>query len=146
MSFDEIEHTDHVQIGTGAAPSEIELAQQKLNVVFPDDYKDFLLKFGRAKLKYDHVHGIGYGVPDLANVVLNTIDERDDFEPLLPNHLIPVMNDGSGNHFCIDINKSRHGISPIVFWDHESRDGQSQIPELISPSFEKWFLETTKTC
>jgi hypothetical protein len=52
----------------------------------------------------------------------------------LAQHLIPVMNDGSGNLYCLDTSVADE--PPIVFWDHEA--GSDQTPEIESGSFASW--------
>jgi len=56
----------------------------------------------------------------------------------MPHRLIPLMNDGSGNHECLDTSKIKDGDCPVVFWDHEHPRGILQSPKRISVSFTAW--------
>lgn len=59
--------------------------------------------------------------------------------PSLLPHLIPVMNDGGGNHYCLDTSQSHAEECAIVFWDHEL--GEEQTPEFVASSFEEWLTD-----
>ncbi|EKR75569.1 hypothetical protein LEP1GSC041_1591 [Leptospira noguchii str. 2006001870] len=74
--------------------------------------------------------------------------------PKLPKYLIPVMNDGSGNLYCID---TRFVEPFLVFWDHEIGKDQNGIYHfsewvvscckeslIIHYNFQVYFLETGK--
>ena len=143
--FDEIRHqSSDIEVGIGASSLDIDQAQFALGVTFSASYVQFLKFYGWAKLKYDYVYGLGEGIPDYLNVVKTTILEREAAEPALPRFLVPIMNDGSGNHYCLDSRQSNNGEMTVVFWDHESPDGKSQVPEIVSPSFDGWLVERTK--
>jgi hypothetical protein len=49
------------------------------------------------------------------------------------------MNDGFGNHYCLDTGSLHDGECPEVFWDHEK--GVRQEPEFVSPQFDLWLLD-----
>ena len=46
------------------------------------------------------------------------------------------MNDGFGNHYCLDVSRMENGVCPVVFWDHEEPDDQET--EEVTPDFVAW--------
>lgn len=127
------------EVGTGAAAELIRAAEQVLGVQFPKDYITFLRKYGWARLMYDEMYGVGESVPDHLNLITNTVRERTDFRPFMPKYLVPVLGDGAGNHFCLDLSKVGSESCPVVFWDHD--EVESQSPKTVGPSFSDWIVE-----
>ncbi len=128
------------ECGRGATGTEVAAAEQALGVHLPASYKAFLAKFGWARIHYDPVYGVGSSVPREYELVLSTQLERHEAYPLIPLPLIPVMNDGAGNHYCLDTARLRDGECPVVFWDHEHPDESDQTPEDVAPSFDRWLI------
>jgi cell wall assembly regulator SMI1 len=87
---------------------------------------------------YDELYGVGDSVPEHLDLIANTVRERVDFRPYLPKYLVPVLADGAGNHYCLDLSKSDSGKCPVVFWDHDA--GEQQIPSIVGPSFSDWIV------
>lgn len=112
---------------------------------FPADYIEFLGTHGWAKIRHDWIFGLGLGVPTFANVVSVTINEREVTESGMLGHLVPIMNDGAGNHSCLDCHGGDAGYSPIVFWDHESQDGSGQVPDIVADSIASWLLARARS-
>lgn len=63
--------------------------------------------------------------------------ERTEMHPALPPYLVPLMNDGGGNLYCLD--SRREGEPPVVLWNHEA--GESQEPERVAADFLSWMAE-----
>jgi len=122
----------------GATDSQIVEVERVLGVKLPDDYVLFLREFGWISLEGLELYGVGDGVPAPWELVSSTIRERQLAEPAIPNILIPVMNDGAGNHYCLDMSRFSGGQCPVVFWDHEDRRGTQQVPETVANSFVEW--------
>lgn len=131
-----IETLDDKNLGTGASSSEIAEASCLLNVEFPTSYRIFLEKYGWARLIYDELYGVGRHVPRHLDLVAVTLAEREKFSPILPRHLIPILPDGSGSHYCLDTSKSSQGECPVVFWDHNANE--EQVPEVVDRDFGSW--------
>jgi len=91
------------ELGRGATPQEIELAEKRLGVEFPESYKAFLGHFGWASLEGLELYGLGEDVPTYLGLVKVTLSERTHMRSRLPNRLVPLMNDGAGNHYCLDV-------------------------------------------
>ena len=126
------------ECGKGAAAREVDDSEAATGVVFPKSYRDFLLEFGWARFSHQELYGIGPAVPAHLELVRNTVAERTQMQPSLPSALIPVMNDGAGNHFCLDTAKTSDSECPVVFWDHEL--GGGQVPATVSETFDTWLV------
>ncbi len=136
-SFHDKEH------GKGATRAEVAKAQEVLSVSFPHSYRSYLEHIGWGRFSHIELYGLGQDVPHHLDLIRNTIAERTEMKPLLPNHLIPVLNDGAGNHYCLDTSAFSGAECPVVFWDHEQTDEQD--PEIVSPAFADWLMHLLAT-
>jgi cell wall assembly regulator SMI1 len=131
------------EFGRGATPQEIELAEEQLGVGLPVSYKAFLGHFGWVSLEGLEIYGLGEDVPAYLDLLKVTLSERTQMRPRLPSHLLPLMNDGAGNHYCLDVESREQGECVVVFWDHNL--GESQDPEHVAPNLEAWLSEELDT-
>lgn len=137
--FDRIRDFADKDYGCGASDSEIAAAEQSLGVLLPDSYRSYLRLIGWARFSHCELYGLGLDTPPHLGLVNNTVVERNSMEPALPLTLVPLMNDGAGNHYCLDTSATVAGECPVVFWDHEA--GTSQCPELMAQSFPNWLVK-----
>ena len=112
-----------------------------LGVRFSKSYKAFLSRFGWAEIHCDTLYGLGRDTPPPYELLKNTFSERYAAQPLIPHYLVPVMNDGAGNNYCLDTSRFDGDECPVVFWDHEHEDGLDQAPEQVSQSFDQWLVD-----
>jgi len=124
------------ECGGGATDIEISNAETSLGGKFSESYRNFLRRVGWARFSHQELYGLGADTPAYLDLVRNTLVERKIMEPTLPSQLVPVMNDGAGNHFCLDTSNFINGECSVVFWDHEQ--GVDQKPEVVAPSFDNW--------
>ena len=122
------------QLGAGATPSEIDAAEKGLDLRIEGGYRQFLQRFGWGGAGHFELYGLGRDVPFHLDLVRLTQSERQEMRPRLALHLLPLMNDGGGNLYCMDTRIS--GEPPVVFWDHEM--GPDQKPALDASNFETW--------
>ena len=145
MSIDEmitwINLVARTEKGAGASDQEIVDVERAIGVQLPNSYKAFLATFGWARIDHDPLYGVGPDVPRPYALVRHVISERTDCEPAIPKHLVPFMNDGAGNHYCLETSYMRDGECPVVFWDHEHEDGSDQSPLQLSSSFDHWIVD-----
>lgn len=127
---------DDAVVGEGAPNEAIDLAEDQLGVTFPRDFREYLKRFGHVEVGHLELFGLGDGIPSYLDIVQVTTSERNEAGCPLPKHLIPVMNDGAGNLYCVLA--AGEGASGIVLWDHEA--GPDQTPETCASSLEAWFL------
>jgi hypothetical protein len=139
MTFDELTailrtHANQT-FGVGASEQEIRVAEKELRTPITGSYRKFLREFGWGGVGHLELFGLGSDVPRHLDLVATTLSERCEMLPLLPQHFIPIMNDGAGNLYCLG--ERCHGDEPqIVFWDHSL--GQDQEPEVVSIAFTEW--------
>ena len=130
---------ENKEFGKGASLDEIKLAQVELSVRFPDSYIAFLRQFGWGRVAHFELYGLGTDVPPYLDLVRVTCSEREEMEPRLKMYLIPIMNDGGGNHYCLDSTRLENGECPVVFWDHEL--GRDQVPDQVGENFVSWLSD-----
>lgn len=142
--FENIRRVENKELGAGALAEEIGEAEARLAVKFPSAYRTFLDRCGWARIGYDELYGLGRDVPLHLNLLRNTFAERNEMQPSLPPSLVPIMNDGAGNHYCLDLSRDSNTDCPIIFWDHELED--RQCPERVASSFVDWLGERVERC
>ncbi len=134
MKYDEIKmlmgHVGALIVGKGATEHEIEEAQKSLGLVIRGDYRKFLLDFGWGGTGKFELYGLGSDVPPFLNLITITHSERTEMSPPLRPDLIPLMNDGGGNLYCLALASVR---PRVVFWDHEG--GRAQVPAVEAEDF-----------
>lgn len=135
-------HIDSFQdkdCGVGATCQIIAAAESLLGVQLPKSYRSYLQRVGWGRFSHQELYGLGTDTPPYLELVKNALTERLKMTPPMPSHLVPVMNDGAGNHYCLDTSQLVDGECPVVFWDHEQEE--SQAPEVVAKSFDLWFVE-----
>jgi SMI1-KNR4 cell-wall len=139
MTFDDVVQVllsfRHRTLGEGATDNEIEAASMTLGVPIRGGYRMFLQRFGYGGVADFELFGVGHSVPTRVDLVDLTQSERTAYEPNIPHHLLPIMNNGGGDHACLDTRASPEE-PPVVWWWHE--DGPEQVPEQDAPDFVTW--------
>ena len=137
MKYDELKRlmiqSESLTVGKGATEFDIQEAQQALDLSILGDYRKFLLDFGWGGAGNFELYGLGSDVPPHLNLIAITHSERTEMSPPLRQELIPVMNDGGGNLYCLD---SASAKPCVVFWDHEG--GEAQNPAVEAEDFSSW--------
>ncbi len=140
MTFEEMKArmcaAGSMEVGKGASEAEIAVAEKTLGVPIQGDYRRFLLEFGWGGAESLELFGLGADVPRHLDLVEITLSERTEMHPRLPHHLLPLMNNGAGDHYCLDTTTT----SPMVVgWWHE--EDESQEPTMEGADFSTWFAE-----
>ncbi|MCY3772043.1 MAG: SMI1/KNR4 family protein [Gemmatimonadetes bacterium] len=123
-------------LGSGVDEVAIQRAEKVLEVQLPRSYKEFLRRFGWGGVGHWELYGLGSDVPEYLDLLRMTLSEREEMRPRVPFHLVPIMNDGYGNHYCLDTNKVKGDECPVVFWDHDLPENQD--PKFVSNGFVMW--------
>jgi len=143
MRFDELENVIRAQpgsvVGGGVSPSVIADAEKRLAVTFPESLREYLRRLGWLELGHMEFFGLGSRVPAHLNLTILTVSERAESGAGLPGHLIPLLNDGSGNLYCMDVRPGSNPRGRIVLWNHELGPGQE--PRDCAPTLEDWLSE-----
>jgi hypothetical protein len=122
------------EVGRGTTAAKIHLIETAVGLQIRGGYRDFLVRFGWARFAHEEV--LGSGEPPRYCVAAVAQREREDAEPALPRILLPLMADGAGNHYCLDLAPRGHGEPPVVFWDHELA-----AISLEARGFEEWLSQ-----
>ncbi|MCY8002451.1 MULTISPECIES: SMI1/KNR4 family protein [Bacillus] len=146
MSFNEIEEKlkdfeieifsekDHVK-------EEIEEIEKKYKIKLPDDYKQFLLKYGASMICDDDVFyksleqdtwsedefqvvEFFYGLEE-TELDLDIQDKIDTYSERFPEGIIPIASSPFGNEICLQAKGD--DIGKIYFWDHEYRNSEGDF-------------------
>lgn len=103
--------------------------------MFPPSLFEYLTKVGWISIRSDELYGLGRGLSRGYNLIENTEWERHESGNPIPAHLIPLLNDGFGNLYCINIRTEK-----IVFWDHEKPPGH-QRGTVVAESLHRFLTE-----
>lgn len=141
MTFDELERALRtraaVVVGTGASDLSVAAAERALGLVFPRSLREYLRRFGHLVIGHFELFGLGEGIPPFLDLVKMTQCERTESGCPVPVDLVPLLNDGGGNLYCIGTRGASTG--KIYFWDHEAGPGQE--PDEWAGSLEEWLGE-----
>lgn len=143
MTFEDLERQivsvkddDEGEVGSGASEETIADAERLLGCRIGGGYRLFLLRFGWARLFSLEVYGLGADAPDYLDLIRITLSERTEMHPTLPPALLPLLNDGAGNLFCLDTANSNEGESQVVLWVHDR--AADQTPVKVGGAFVDW--------
>ncbi|NOT01739.1 MAG: SMI1/KNR4 family protein [Phycisphaerales bacterium] len=134
--FDQIRNLPSTEHGAGAPLQHIRQAEKTLSNRFSESYRRFLSTLGWVDGPTLMLAGLGHDTPAHLDLIRTVQSERTLFEPQIPAHLLPIMNDGAGNNYCLDCRSFVNGECQVVFWNHELL--VDQTPETVSPSFVQW--------
>ena len=129
-----------VALGKGASQGDLQEVERLLGLRLAGGYVFFLREFGWASIGSFEVYGTGPDVPRHLDIVRMTLSERAEARPCLPMRLLPISNDGFGNHYCLDVGEARQTEPSVVFWKHE--ESAIQSPEKVALTFEDWLIES----
>lgn len=140
MNFDllgrRLATTPACKVGRGASSRAVADAEAVLGVVFPPSLREYLTRFGWVEMADREFFGLGDGVPQFLELVRITTSERTEAGAPLPRSLIPLLNDGGGNLYCVVATPGSSNDGMVVLWDHEQ--GAEQVPEVCAADLESW--------
>lgn len=129
--------------GKGASPTEVAEIEARLGHRFPDDYREFLMRYAgssnpdesefRVTDSRGDTWGTGVGVllgvnpaePD------SIVSAYEDLAEQLPDGVVPIIDDGGGDFVCLDY---RHGPDPSISYFAHERPPEENIIRL-APNF-----------
>jgi len=139
MRYRELRETlrlgDGSELGAGASAFRVREAEDAIGIL-PETYRSFVLEYGWACLGPYEIYGLGDDIPPHLDLVTVTLSERHD-GGLSPD-LIPIMNDGGGNLFCVEAVLAVGLSGSIKFWDHETRSQVALAEGIVD--FSDWLL------
>ncbi len=137
MTFEEVKAlmraSGTMRVGKGATEAGVTRAERELGVPIQGGYRQFLLELGWGGIAGLVLYGLGDDVPDHLDLVKLTLSERTEMHPRLRHELVPVMNNGGGDLYCLDT--TTPGPKVVGWWHEES---ESQTPTHEAEDFSTW--------
>lgn len=138
--------------------ADLQAVEARLNILFPSDYRQFLLAYNGGVPEPDAFHFKNETGPYTDSCVDRFYaiydGEYDNFEKqflsckadgLLPENMIAVADDPGGNMICLSV--SGPDTNSVYFWDHEAidEDDKSANLHLIADSFAEFLAGLQET-
>ena len=120
-----------------ASPEEIEKAESRLDVLFPDQLKSLWQESNGIEGSYEL--GLIWNVERIANDNLffwQFADYKDLYKPF--DHLLFFADAGNGDQFCFTILNGVIQKSDVYVWNHEDDSRQWVAPSL--DVYLEWWL------
>lgn len=130
-----------LELGNPITDDRLELFEQKIGYDLPLDFKYFLKRFNRFSLRGTEVMGIGDEFKE------SSLEKVYNFEHVevgnkMPAQFLPFSNDGSGNHYCLDLSRiSELKTCPIIFWQWDFEYESIDDVETCNENFYEWIKE-----
>jgi hypothetical protein len=123
-------------------PSDVSQLEHQLGISFPEDYKQFLIRYngGRPDEGVFHISeeegdssfGFLYSVHRNSCRVNEIIHNVKNYKNRIPNTMIPIGGDSFGNQILLGV--FGEDRNKIYFWDHEKEgiDGPEDIRDPLT--------------
>lgn len=120
-NFEEIEafiehRSDICRVGRGSSDALVQRSEQILGLQFPDEYREFLKRWGTLRMGYFQIYGIAGAnleSPAVPNGIWLTQRKRDHVG--LPVSLIVLCDNEGDQLWCLETARSK--LSIVVTWD-----------------------------
>ncbi|MGI6093738.1 MAG: SMI1/KNR4 family protein [Veillonellaceae bacterium] len=120
----------------------IKEAEEKLSLLFPQLYKNFLLKYGAGNFGSEEIYGIvksdfdNSGIPD---AIWFTLKQRREIS--LPSNLLIIYHTGGEEMFCLDFHRRSESLEPAVVSYLIGVEENHQIYNVIANDFGEFLLQ-----
>lgn len=129
----------------GGVPfEEVWVAENYLEVRFPDSYREFLQRYGAGSFGGKEVYGLGVPATGLPNVVWATeaLRASDDF---FPADLVVIQDTGEGDILCLATSRMNdQNECPVVQWIPEM-SFEEQAFEVVNSTFAHFLLRLVRS-
>jgi len=126
----------------GINDDEIKGLEQKIRYELPKEFKNFISNINGFKLLSDILYGIHENNKSI-DLFSNYIWEREYSNNQIWSYLLPIVPDGRGNHYCLDLKTidSKKLKCNVVFWQHDYEYTLEDLPDIESSSFNEFIWE-----
>jgi hypothetical protein len=121
------------------------LAESKLNLKFPNSYKEFLMQYGALCFGAEEIYGIvkeDFEKSEVPDSIWYTLLERRVAK--MPDSLLVIYDTGSEELFCLDFNNLSIEGEPTVVVFVPGVDLEYQSYEIIAEDFGQFLLDRVK--
>jgi cell wall assembly regulator SMI1 len=139
----------------GPAPEkQIARLEKKLGVKLPGAYRSFLASCGAADIEAQEINGIPGEDEEIGLDLVEFVEEFREGFPGWPDHMIPIMDDGRGGAFCLDLSgapTSPADDCPVAYFEHEFAEEDEATGlftfelEQVADSFDAWLKRVAET-
>lgn len=132
------------QIAGPAPEKQIARLEKKLGVTFPGAFRSFLASCGAAEIEAQEINGLPGKDEEIGLDLVEFAEEFREGFPGWPDHMIPIMDDGRGGAFCLDLSAGAGADCPVAYFEHEFAEedeatGQFTFEwEQVADSFDAW--------
>lgn len=122
---------------------EVWVAENGLEVTFPDSYREFLQRYGTGVFGGQAVYGLGVPPTGLPNVAWATevLRAADDF---FPADLVVIQDTGEGDVLCLATARMNdQNECPVVQWIPEM-SFEEQAFEVVNTTFAHFLLRVAR--
>jgi cell wall assembly regulator SMI1 len=135
--LDEIERysSDLRLLYPGAREMDIRALERSMSMKLPEDFRQFLTNCNGFSILSDRLYGIH---ADMEAIDLLSVYkwERNESGNPIRRDLLPIMPDGEGNHYCLDLANGSTTTAPVVFWQHDyDYEAHSDSPDVVAGDF-----------
>lgn len=122
---------------TGAVSiAEIEKAEKKLKVVFPESYKAFLKEFGAGDIGGEIIFGIVKNKRKDQDINMVKITKMEH-QYKMPKHMVVIYyNESNNNLYCLDTSRMNNNECPVVSVPEDYTD-----IKIVANSFGEFFYQ-----
>ncbi|MDO4431634.1 MAG: SMI1/KNR4 family protein [Lonepinella koalarum] len=140
LIYSKLKHLDFKKSQTPIDEKIVISYQDEVGILFPEDFYEYLLNFGRLNFDGQDFYGItankNGGLPDLISA---TKIYREDY--LINKFMIPIVSTGYGGLYVIDTSiKNEKNESPVVIVEYPIDDDFEK--EIITNNFYDFLLES----
>jgi cell wall assembly regulator SMI1 len=130
------------RIYPGAQESAIESFEKYTSLRLPEDFRQFLMRCNGFSIMSDVLYGI-HPENEAIDLLSNYFWERNESGNPIYRFLVPIMPDGQGNNYCLDLSRGGHSQATVVFWQHDyDYEFHSEIPDIVAHDFLSFLRDT----
>lgn len=135
------ELSDKINISGGCSEKQLKVFEDSLKIVFPDDFRDYLLRFGRISAKGLGLFGFEKD-PHHPRHINNLIQPLSKLSIDFPIGLIPLEDHGAGFLTCLNCSPSKkiEPLNDVAIWDFNSEEENKKI-SVIANSFNEFLFQ-----
>jgi cell wall assembly regulator SMI1 len=128
-----------VYLGPPIEDNRVEIFEKQIGFNLPSDFKYIIKIHNGISLAGTQFLGID---KELRGSSLEQVYKFEHFEVTnkMPVEFMPFSPDGAGNHYCLNLNKMKENLCPVVFWQSDLNYNNNEVEE-CNNTFIEWLKE-----